>query len=161
MIPYEWMKRFRRVSPRMKQGSLEDLSLVKKYKTHRLSSKELNEYPKRIYAYPQHTPKPLTPAQLEAVCQLNIDTVNGRVYNWDGRELGYSDSEGRVHIGLVTGSMRENRIVRRAHIIWWKAKGYWPRITIDHKDVNCDNDRIDNLREASMSLQNFNKRNKK
>jgi hypothetical protein len=106
-----------------------------------------------------HTPKQPSPNILRRLRELTIDVVNGKVYNWDGRELGSRYKDGRIQIGISTGSgvFEEYRQIRRAHIIWWKAKGYWPRMTIDHKDIDCANDCIDNLREATMTEQNNNR----
>lgn len=42
-------------------------------------------------------------------------------------------------------------------LIWLYHKGYLPTTTIDHKDCNCLNNKIDNLRVASLEQQNFNK----
>jgi hypothetical protein len=119
---------------------------------------ELSNRPaKKIF----HTPKPPTVGMFERLKTLRVDTINGRVYNWDNRELGTPDMYGRVSITISNAYTDEkpfiSRHIYRSHIIWWKAKGYWPRLTIDHKDVDCTNDRIGNLREATMAEQNNNK----
>jgi hypothetical protein len=42
-------------------------------------------------------------------------------------------------------------------LIWYYFHGVWPEKTIDHKDRNAVNNRIDNLREASDQEQKINR----
>ena len=109
---------------------------------------------------PFHKPKPPSEAMIRKLNQLHIDITEGKVYNWDGRELGKPDKNGRVHISVASGNgkFEEWRLFRRAHIIWWKHTGQWPTLTIDHIDIDCGNDRISNLREATMKVQNDNRK---
>ena len=68
--------------------------------------------------------------------------------------------------GIIAGTLgQNNRIIvyidnkpYLLHIlIWLYHKGYMPHNTIDHKDCNPLNNKIENLREATLEQQNFNK----
>jgi hypothetical protein len=61
--------------------------------------------------------------------------------------------------GEVAGNQQQNgrwRIavdgieVSRSHLVWFWVYGYFP-VQLDHKDRDCSNDRISNLREATQS----------
>lgn len=68
-----------------------------------------------------------------------------------GMKAGSVGSHGRVQISV--GSK-----LYLAHVlIWIFHYGNRPENTIDHKDLNFLNNRIENLREATKSEQNFNK----
>lgn len=43
------------------------------------------------------------------------------------------------------------------HIAWVIVHGRWPTHTIDHKDRNPTNNRLNNLREATFREQNYNR----
>lgn len=47
------------------------------------------------------------------------------------------------------------------HIAWYLFYGKWPVMQIDHKDRDRSNNRIDNLQEATGSIQNKNKPKRK
>lgn len=114
---------------------------------------------RHIDATRHHIPKVPSDVIIQKLTTLTINTEEGKVYNWDGRELGKKDTDGRVHISI--SGTTEHRRLRRSHIIWWKAKGYWPTLTIDHQDKDCSNDRIGNLQEATMKVQGETNRTKK
>jgi hypothetical protein len=91
-------------------------------------------------------------------------------YNPDTGELTCkSRPNARLHIGDVVGTIsggrRSIRIKNKRYfasrIIWKMVNGVDPRFTIDHKNMNSLDDRIDNLREATFSENNCNTRLRK
>lgn len=99
-----------------------------------------------------HTPKPPTTQDLVYLQSLVVDTVNGKVYNKAGKELGYTNPKNnRVSIKVPKG-----RQYRRYHIVWWKFHGEWPEQELDHRNRIRYDDRIDNLRLADREMQMFN-----
>lgn len=46
----------------------------------------------------------------------------------------------------------------KTHVIWMMVRGEWPEAEIDHDDQDCTNDRWTNLRPATRSLNNINRR---
>jgi len=77
---------------------------------------------------------------------------------------------GRVKVGDQAGyviTIRNRRhyvikINRRVYFIhrlrWLAENGEWPKGQIDHKDRNTLNNKMDNIREATQSQQNANRR---
>lgn len=71
----------------------------------------------------------------------------------------------RVRIGDVAGykskdyvMVRLDNILYPAHcIIWFGITGKWSETEIDHKDLNKYNNKFDNLRKATRSLNGANK----
>ncbi len=71
----------------------------------------------------------------------------------------------RVKIGDIAGYKSKDYITVRldnklypAHcIIWFGVTGKWPENEIDHKDLDKQNNKWDNLREATPSLNGANK----
>jgi hypothetical protein len=49
------------------------------------------------------------------------------------------------------GINKQRYIVKAHHIAWYLYYGEWPTKQIDHKDVNNNNNKINNLRQASDS----------
>lgn len=47
-------------------------------------------------------------------------------------------------------------LFQKTAIIWLYCYGSWPKNLIDHKDRNRDNNKIENLREATYSQNGFN-----
>ena len=99
-----------------------------------------------------HTPKLPSETELMALRDLIIDIVHGKVYNKKGKEIGSPGTGGWIKVCL-TYAPKKSRFIFRGHIIWWKAKGYWPTKTIDHDNRIRHDDRIDNLKEATMHEQ--------
>lgn len=96
-----------------------------------------------------HEPKPRTDEEFAYLERLTVLVDEGRVFSPDGYEYKAIDTiHHRVSINLPS-----DHSVRRYHIVWWKAKGYWPTVMIDHEDRIPHHDWIDNLREASTELQ--------
>lgn len=81
-----------------------------------------------------------------------------RANNWNAQHAGkvagwFHVPTGRQHIAI-------NAVVYKAHLlIWVWHKGFWPVADLDHRDLNRQNDRIGNLREATRS-QNLGNRRK-
>ena len=96
--------------------------------------------------------RPPTIEELKRIKTLHIDVVNGRVYRNDWFEYcKVAGHSGRVFVSIGY------RVIPRYHLIWWKATGKWPKETIDHKNRDSCDDRIVNLREATMSEQSANR----
>lgn len=76
-------------------------------------------------------------------------------------------SRGPVRAGTITGSMVEDGYLRvsldgtvyRAHrLVWLYVHGRWPVDQLDHIDGDRANNRLDNLREADLRINNQNRR---
>lgn len=79
-----------------------------------------------------------------------VDTVRGIVTS-RGREIGSPSERGYIRLTITIGS--KPKTMKRSHIVWWKAKGEWPKQELDHENNVRDDDRIDNLRLANRPLQ--------
>jgi HNH endonuclease len=69
--------------------------------------------------------------------------------NFAGAEAGSVNSDGYCVVGLTHSGRR--LAVKRSHIIWAAATGAWPDGIIDHANGVRDDDRMNNLRPASVS----------
>lgn len=97
---------------------------------------------------------------------LDVDVHSGKIM-WRARR-GEPDGSrwNRRFSGKVAGGLNSQgyRVVNiagahhRAHlIVWTVAHGYWPCLDIDHIDGDRDNNRIQNLREATRSENHRNR----
>ncbi|MCD8514634.1 MAG: HNH endonuclease [Burkholderiaceae bacterium] len=70
-----------------------------------------------------------------------------------GNRAGYVNASGYMTVGLIGEKFRVHRIV------WAVVHGAWPKHVIDHIDGNKLNNRIENLRSvsASVNMQNIRK----
>lgn len=64
---------------------------------------------------------------------------------------------GGYRIINLTAPGQKSRKVRAHHIVWMWVNGEWPKGEIDHINGNRDDNRIENLREASASQNRINK----
>lgn len=103
-----------------------------------------------------NVPKPPTEYELANLRKYTIDTSKGLVINSSGKSVGTIASDGYYRVS-ISSAPRKQRGFRRCHIIWWAEHGVWPSMEIDHKDRNSLNDGIDNLREATRTLQATNR----
>lgn len=90
---------------------------------------------------------------------LVIFPENGEIY-WASRKK-------RVDAGQEAGVVKDNgyrvicidqRKYRAHHLVWVWVHGKWPKAEIDHINGNRDDNRIENLREASVAQNRTNKR---
>lgn len=73
-------------------------------------------------------------------------------------------SKGRISVGDIAGTLVKGYrrvkimgVIHSAHrIIWAMHYGAWPKGPIDHKDRDRENNRIDNLRLASVAENSWN-----
>lgn len=105
--------------------------------------------------------KPIPPSQ-EVLNKVNnlwdIDPIEGEVISKvTGCEVGF-ESEGRVFITLnITNTPKKViKKLKRAHLVWWKATGEWPKQEIDHENRDSTDDRFDNLRECTSRENSIN-----
>lgn len=80
-----------------------------------------------------------------------------RVASWSnihpiGSIAGGMDKRGYIHIQI------NGRLYAAHRLAWFYMTGYWPRDTIDHRDLNKSNNRWLNLREATKAQQAYNRR---
>jgi len=69
-----------------------------------------------------------------------------------GSEAGQTDRYGYRYIGIDGG-------ICQAHtLVWVYVHGAWPVHQIDHRNMIQDDNRIENLREATMTMQRANQR---
>jgi hypothetical protein len=69
-----------------------------------------------------------------------------------GARAGHLDRAGYRNL-----TMANKRTLKAHRLIWKLVTGKEPKGTIDHKNGDRDDNRFENLREADMSQQNFNK----
>jgi hypothetical protein len=88
------------------------------------------------------------------------------------RSSGKAKSGSKAGNVTLTGSKRRNRSPRcqirvfgksyyRSRLAWFYMKGQWPKLEIDHQDVNSLNDRWENLREATGNQNRSNTKARK
>lgn len=92
---------------------------------------------------------------------LHYDPLTG-VFTW------LKANSNRVFVGRVAGSVRKNTGYVMIHInkkfyyghrlAWLYVHGYFPASYMDHIDGNPNNNRIENLREATPTQNNWNRR---
>lgn len=102
----------------------------------------------------EHKPKPITEEQakwIESAWDISADEgiVRSKL---TGREIGWVGEGNYTNLRLVEGW----RLVRRAHVIWWKHTGKWPERMLDHEDRNRLNDKVGNLRYTTPTLNALN-----
>lgn len=101
-----------------------------------------------------HTPKPPTVEQLTHILKhWIIMPEKGIIWNKTfNRELGSAQANrtGKIY-WIVPINTPKFRLLKRSHLIWWKAKGRWPILELDHIDRNSTNDISTNLKEATPS----------
>jgi Demerecviridae HNH endonuclease len=68
----------------------------------------------------------------------------------DGKVIGTEHSSGYVYLRLKGHCYKAHRLA------WFYVNGVWPKERLDHKDRNRANNQIDNLREATASLNRAN-----
>jgi hypothetical protein len=105
----------------------------------------------------------LTQARLRELLSYDSDTGffwriktprHGNPWRGRGRPAGSVDSNG-YRVVLVAG-----RLYRAGRLAWFYIFGQWPTI-VDHKDGNKDNNALSNLRLATASENNWNRRTNK
>ena len=100
---------------------------------------------------------------------FDVDVENGKIYNKKTR------SGSNKKIGdEITGTKRNGYVdiriqkardgftgasIPRSHLVWWKATGHWPTGVIDHDNGIRNDDRIENLRDATFRENALNKSN--
>jgi hypothetical protein len=107
----------------------------------------------------------ITQAYLHSVIDYNPDTG---IFTWKRREEFHQRIKtwNTRFAGKTTGNIRENGYVvvtincigYLAHrLAWFYVYGVWPPEHIDHKDTVKNNNKIDNLREATPSQNKQNR----
>lgn len=95
--------------------------------------------------------------------RLRVDVVTGSCYwidatkhhrNLIGKPAGHATRNARKD-RLIWVIKLGGRIYKRAHIVFFVANGNWPNL-IDHIDGNSLNDAAANLREATITQNNWN-----
>lgn len=89
---------------------------------------------------------------------IKYDPISG-VFTW-------LRSQGTAMAGAVAGSVnhhgyREISFLGVKHqanrLAWFMSKGVWPDGVVDHKNRNRDDNRIENLRDTTVALNNLSK----
>lgn len=84
---------------------------------------------------------------------LRYDPISGQFFNGRTNQLlGITQTNGYVVIDINKKRYLAHRLA------WLYMTGKWPRKTVDHKDRNPSNNKWENLREATQSQQEGNKR---
>jgi hypothetical protein len=94
---------------------------------------------------------------------LSYDDVHGGLV-WakvKTNRVKVGDRAGNLSCGYEQIGFRKqgfhDRKVQVHHIVWFLHTGEWPTSPIDHKDMNRQNNRFDNLRLATTSQNGMNK----
>lgn len=83
-----------------------------------------------------------------------------------GRFTWKINASSRAKIGFIAGRLlpagyRQIRVFKRLYLAhrlaWFYVHGVWPAADLDHRDLNKDNNGIENLRETNPSLNGANK----
>ena len=94
---------------------------------------------------------------------LDYDQTSG-VFRWRVDRNSYG---GKVKVGSIAGRLDKYGYryigidggICQAHVLAWVyVYKKWPDVQIDHKNMVQDDNRIENLREASMTMQRANQR---
>ena len=109
-------------------------------------------------------PKPKKHLSHETLLSLlHYDPLTG-VFTWRVRRNSYG---GAVAPGSVAGQIHpsghrmigiEGGLYQAHRLAWFYMNGVWPSAEIDHRDMVPGNNRFDNLREATKTLQRANQR---
>jgi len=89
-----------------------------------------------------------------ATIPMTYDPESGRLYcQITGAEVGgYSTGKGRRYISVSFKGLT----AKAHHLAWALWYGEWPRMAIDHRDGNPQNNAIGNLRLATNQQNQFN-----
>ena len=92
---------------------------------------------------------------------LSYDQATG-VFTWREKP------SPRIHAGAVAGTVMSHgyrhikigdRYYKAHRLAWLYVVGSWPQAHIDHRNCHRDDNRFDNLREASRAINSQNRRN--
>jgi hypothetical protein len=101
-----------------------------------------------------HEPKQKSLEFFEVLSTYRIIIEEGRVFNRRGREYkAINEISGRVPVCVPTKS--KTGPIYRYQVIWWKATGQWPILTIHHLDDIPHHDWFSNLVQASQGENNY------
>lgn len=84
-----------------------------------------------------------TPTELSILASYTVNVATGQVWDSEGNEICNAHTNGYVYIRIRQGQSLRN--FKRANLIWWKAKGEWPPLPLDHDNRNRIDDSITNL----------------
>jgi hypothetical protein len=102
----------------------------------------------------------MRPSRSDILARLTLDRETGELWwrsdsplvpaRMRGQKAGATRADGyrAIHIG--------DKPFMAHHIIWYLEHGVWPEY-LDHKDRDRSNNRLDNLREANPSKNQWNK----
>ena len=86
-----------------------------------------------------------------------VQTAEHSAARWNSRWAG-----SEAFTALDSAGYRRGRIFGKDYIahrvIWARQTGEWPKALVDHKDTDRSNNRWDNLRQATHSQNQWNKR---
>lgn len=98
----------------------------------------------------------ITQERVQYLLWYDSETGNLIWKNPTSKRVSIFDIAGHIDDDYIT--IRLDKILYPAHcIIWLYVTGTWPEDQIDHKDLNKQNNRWANLREATPSLNGANK----
>jgi hypothetical protein len=99
-----------------------------------------------------------SPATAEEVrCKYAYDPETGNLYyNYSSGNRKAGEQVGWIGgLGYLMTSLNHRQVYVH-QIIWLIMAGYWPTEDIDHIDLNSLNNRWENLRHVSHSINNYN-----
>lgn len=78
-----------------------------------------------------------------------------RIQSWHQRYVG--KRAGTICKNGYEQILIGKRAFKGHHLAWFYTYGVWPKQDIDHKNGNCSDNRIENLREATKSENMYNR----
>jgi hypothetical protein len=97
--------------------------------------------------------------------ELNWQEINDRFYYFDGN-LYYKNNFHKMKANDVAGSISTNgsiqvkingKLFELHRVIWFLFNKSWPKNVLDHIDRNNQNNKLENLREATLNQNQGNK----
>ena len=95
------------------------------------------------------------PTDFQCEDRSRARVCNGWNSKYSGKPINSRTDDGRVIVHLNLGKRMRTQ---GARVAWAIYHGKWPKGVIDHIDGDCTNDRIENLRDVSLSENNRNQR---
>jgi hypothetical protein len=100
----------------------------------------------------------LTQDELKRLLSYDLNTGNF-TWNISKKGINLDKSAGSIHANDGYCRIRIDGVPYSAHrLAWLYVHGSWPKVVIDHIDGDRSNNRLSNLREATLRQNQFNRK---